>query len=86
MAHLLTAVSHGLGLTLAQRAVNEITVFPDVQRDLALHGRPVTVDALMTQRESGQRRIPSVGTPNKKNANVTTAMPRRLNQIPARTI
>lgn len=54
-AHLLSALSHRLGLTLAQQAVdektNEITVIQAVLRSLVLEGRVITVDALLTQRE-----------------------------------
>jgi hypothetical protein len=52
--HLLSAVSHGLGLTLAQEAVsdktNEITAAQTVLAGLVLEGRVVTVDALLTQK------------------------------------
>ena len=52
--HLLSAVSHRLGLTLAQQAVdaktNEITAIHDLLRGLALAGRVITMDALLTQR------------------------------------
>jgi predicted transposase YbfD/YdcC len=54
-AHLLAAVSHRLGLGLAQRAVpdatNELGVVQAVLRDLVLAGRVVTTDSLHTQRE-----------------------------------
>jgi hypothetical protein len=57
-AHLLSAVSHRLGLTLGQVAVgdktNEIPVAPTVLRGLLLEGRVVTMDALLTQREVAQ--------------------------------
>lgn len=53
-AHLLSALSHRLGLTLGQRAVgdktNEITAVVPLLRGLVLEGRVVTVDALLTQR------------------------------------
>jgi len=56
--HLLSAVSHRLGLTLRQAAVadktNEITVVQPLLRGLLLEGRVVTVDALLTQREVAQ--------------------------------
>lgn len=52
--HLLSALSHRLGLTLAERAVdaktNEITAIQDLLRSLVLVGRVITVDALLTQR------------------------------------
>ena len=57
-AHLLSAVSHRLGLALRQVAVgdktNEIPVAPTVLRGLLLEGRVVTMDALLTQREVAQ--------------------------------
>lgn len=56
--HLLSAVSHRLGLTLGQQAVddrtNEIPVAPTLLRGLVLEGRVVTMDALLTQREIAQ--------------------------------
>ncbi len=57
-AHLLSAVSHRLGLTLAQTGVddktNEITAAPTVLAQLVLTGRVLTVDALLTQRAVAQ--------------------------------
>lgn len=54
LVHLLSAVGHGLGLTLAQRPVpsetNEITVITRTLKDLVLDGRVITVDALLTQK------------------------------------
>lgn len=54
-AHLLSVVSHRLGLTLTHAAVpektNEITAVQEVLRRVVLEGRVVTVDALLTQRE-----------------------------------
>jgi hypothetical protein len=56
--HLLAAVSHRLGLTLGQQAVddrtNAIPVAPVLLRGLVLEGRVVTMDALLTQREIAQ--------------------------------
>ena len=53
--HLLSVVSHRLGLTLRQQGVdaktNEIPVAVAVLRGLVLEGRIVTMDALLTQRE-----------------------------------
>ena len=53
-AHLLSVLSHRLGLTLWQQAVaektNEIPVLEDVLRQVVLEGRVITVDALLTQR------------------------------------
>ena len=57
-AHLLSALSHHLGLTLAQQAVddktNEITQVETVLRQLVLRDRVVTMDALLTQRHVAQ--------------------------------
>lgn len=53
-SHLLSAVSHGLGLTLFQQGVsdktNEIGAAQAVLSALLLEGRVVTVDALLTQK------------------------------------
>src|SRR5207248_990431 len=52
--HLLSALAHRLGLTVAQGAVdaktNEISAVQAVLDHLLLAGRVVTVDALLTQR------------------------------------
>ena len=57
-AHLLSVVSHRLGLSLGQQAVsdktNEIPVLVEVLKGLVLEGRVLTVDALLTQREISQ--------------------------------
>lgn len=57
-AHLLSALAHRLGLTVAQAAVddktNEITAVQAVLEHLVLAGRVVTVDALLTQRAVAQ--------------------------------
>jgi hypothetical protein len=57
-AHLLSALSQRLGLTVAQTAVdektNEITAVQTVLEKLLLAGRVVTVDALLTQRAVAQ--------------------------------
>lgn len=54
-AHLLSAVSHRLGLTLGQRAVpektNEIGAVSELLSGLILKGRVITMDALLTQRK-----------------------------------
>ena len=54
-AHLLSAVSHRLGLTLAQRGVpektNEIGAVHELLAGLILEGRVITMDALLTQRK-----------------------------------
>lgn len=56
--YLLSAVSHGLGLTLAQSSVdsktNEIGVIGEVLKNLVLEGRIITVDALLTQKKVSQ--------------------------------
>jgi predicted transposase YbfD/YdcC len=56
--HLLSALSHHLGLTLAQQAVddktNEITQVETVLHHLVLQGRVCTMDALLTQRHVAQ--------------------------------
>jgi hypothetical protein len=53
--HLLSVLSHRLGLPLAQRTVpdqsNELTVLRSVLADLILTGRVVTVDAMLCQRQ-----------------------------------
>ena len=57
-AHLLSAISHRLGLTLAQQAVddktNEITAVQEILQGLVLEGRVITGDALLTQRRVAQ--------------------------------
>jgi predicted transposase YbfD/YdcC len=54
-AHLLSAVSHRLGVALHQMAVddksNEITAMHHLLANLVLHGRLITGDALLTQQE-----------------------------------
>jgi predicted transposase YbfD/YdcC len=54
-AHLLSCVSHRLGLTLNQKAVpdstNEIGVIIELLKGLVLEGRVITMDALLTQRK-----------------------------------
>ena len=56
--HLLSALSHHVGLTLTQQAVdaktNEITQVETVLRQLVLPDRVVTMDALLTQRQVAQ--------------------------------
>jgi predicted transposase YbfD/YdcC len=58
LTHLLSAVSHRLGLTLDQVAVaaktNEITAIHTLLAELLLEGQVVTVDALLTQRKIAQ--------------------------------
>jgi len=64
--HLLSALSHRLGATLAQLAVpdkgSEITSVPEMLRGLFLEGRVVTVDALLTQRAVAQAIVEKKGT------------------------
>ena len=64
--HLLSAVSHGLGLTLSQQAVcdktNEITAAQTVLASLVLEGRVVTMDALLTQRAIAETIVTKGGT------------------------
>lgn len=54
-AHLLSAVSHRLGLTLLEKAVpdktNEIGAVNELLCGLVLEGRVITMDALLTQRK-----------------------------------
>jgi predicted transposase YbfD/YdcC len=64
-AHLLSALAHRLGVTLAQQAVadktNEIPVMLDLVRQLILEGRVVTMDALLTQRSIAQQIVAAGG-------------------------
>jgi predicted transposase YbfD/YdcC len=64
-AHLLSALAHRLGVTLAQQAVadktNEIPVAIDLLRQLVLEGRVVTMDALLTQRPIAQQIVAAGG-------------------------
>lgn len=57
-AHLLSALSHRLGLTLGQCSVddktNEITAISEILRSLVLEGRVFTMDALHTQRDTAR--------------------------------
>jgi hypothetical protein len=63
--HLLSVLSHRLGLTLWQQAVadktHEISVLEDVLRALVVEGRVLTVDALLTQRASADRMVQGGG-------------------------
>jgi len=65
-AHLLSAVEHGLGLTLGQVAVddktNEITAVQEVLDGLVLRGHVITVDALLTQKAIARKIIEKGGT------------------------
>ncbi len=64
--HLLSVLSHRLGLTLLQQAVgdktNEIGAIQEVLAGLMLHGRVVTVDALLCQRKIAQTIVEKGGT------------------------
>jgi predicted transposase YbfD/YdcC len=64
-AHLLSALGHRLGLTLAQHAVadktNEIPVVLELLRQMVLEGRVVTMDALLTQRQIAQQIVEAGG-------------------------
>ena len=64
-AHLLSALAHRVGLTLAQQAVddktNEIPIALDLLRHLVLEGRIVTMDALLTQRQIAQQIVEAGG-------------------------
>jgi predicted transposase YbfD/YdcC len=64
-AHLLSALGHRLGLTLAQQAVadktNEIPVVMELLRQVMLEGRVVTMDALLTQRTIAQQIVEAGG-------------------------
>jgi DDE family transposase len=64
--HLLSVLSHRLGLTLHQQAVadktNEIGAIQEVLAALVLEGRVVTVDALLCQREIARTIIAKGGT------------------------
>ena len=64
-AHLLSALAHRVGVTLAQQAVddktNEIAVALDLLRHLVLEGRIVTMDALLTQRQIAQHIVDARG-------------------------
>jgi predicted transposase YbfD/YdcC len=69
ITHLLSAVCHKLGLTLAQCSVdfkdgyktNEIGVMPEVLQNLVLEGRIITADAMHTQRETCQTIVDGSG-------------------------
>jgi DDE_Tnp_1-associated len=64
--HLLSAVSHGLGLCLAQEAVtskeNEIPAMKRLLEGLVLEGRVVTMDALLTQKDIAHQIVSKKGT------------------------
>lgn len=64
-AHLLSALSHRLGVVMAQVAVedstNEIGQVDELLASLVLEGRIITADSLLSQREIAQRIIDSGG-------------------------
>jgi hypothetical protein len=64
--HLLSVLSHRLGITLYQQAVpaktNEIGALPQLLSALLLEGRVVTVDALLCQREIAATIVAKGGT------------------------
>lgn len=64
--HLISVLSHRLGLTLYQQAVsdktNEIGALPKVLASLVLEGRIVTMDAMHCQRETAQAIVDRGGT------------------------
>ena len=64
--HLLSVLSHRLGLTLGQQAVadhtNEVGAMPAVLADLLLEGRVVTADAMHCQRDTAQTIVTKGGT------------------------
>jgi predicted transposase YbfD/YdcC len=77
-SHLLSAVSHGLGLVLGQLAVddhtNEIGVVEDLLLQLVLKGRIITTDALLTQKSLAQTVVDDEGDyvlPVKENQELT---------------
>ena len=64
--HLLSVLSHRLGITLYQQAVpektNEIGALPELLTALLLEGRVVTVDALLCQRQIAETIVAKGGT------------------------
>jgi predicted transposase YbfD/YdcC len=63
--HLLSALAHHVGVTLAQHAVddktNEITAVETLLQGLVLEGRVMTMDALLTQRQVAQTIVDNGG-------------------------
>jgi predicted transposase YbfD/YdcC len=63
--HLLSALAHRLGVTLAQQAVtdktHEMPATFELLRQLVLEGRVVTMDALLTQRPIAQQIVEAGG-------------------------
>ena len=64
--HLLSAVSHGLGLSLHQKGVdnkeNEIPAMKRLLSELILKGRVLTMDALLTQKDIARQIVLKGGT------------------------
>jgi len=64
-AHLLSALAHRVGLTLAQQAMedksNEMPAAVELLRHGVLEGRVVTMDALLTQRQLAQQIVEAGG-------------------------
>ena len=64
-AHLLSALAHRVGWTLAQQAVDDTThEIPGalaLRRSLVREGRMVTMDALLTQRQIAQQIVDAGG-------------------------
>ena len=64
-AHLLSALAHRVGLTLAHQAVDdktkEMPVALDLLRPRILEGRIVTMDALRTQRQLAPHSVAARG-------------------------
>ena len=69
IAHLLSAVCHGPGITFAQCSVDvkkgdktsEIGVMPEMPQNLVLEGKIITADAMHTQRKTSQAIIDGNG-------------------------
>lgn len=63
--HILSALAHDIGLTLAQQAVddktNEITAVATLLQQLVLQGRIVTMDALLTQKDVAETIVDAEG-------------------------
>lgn len=64
--HILSAVSHGLGLTRAQEAVsvkeNEIPAMKRLLENLVVKGHVFTMDALLTQKDIARQIVSKGGT------------------------
>ena len=64
-AHMVSAVGHGLGITLIQKSVNEktneIPVTKNILKDISLQGKVITADALITQRKIAEQIVSGGG-------------------------